>query len=145
MDWFNYYGLIFLAVILIPNIVYAVKNKGGDLNADISKAAVIAEQTGRYGCMIFTVFNIPFTYFNFWFDGALTVYLSVNGALCFAYLISWALLGNKSGLLRALLLSVLPTLIFAFGGIMLLNVPLMIFSAVFGASHIFISVKNAKR
>lgn len=27
MGWFNYYGLIIMAVIMIPNIVYAVKNK----------------------------------------------------------------------------------------------------------------------
>ena len=29
MTWFNYYGLIFMALIMIPNIIYAIKNKEG--------------------------------------------------------------------------------------------------------------------
>lgn len=28
MGWFNYYGLAVMAVVMIPNIIYAVKNKG---------------------------------------------------------------------------------------------------------------------
>ena len=27
MGWFNYYGLIVMAIVMIPNIVYAVKVK----------------------------------------------------------------------------------------------------------------------
>ncbi len=30
MSWFNYYGLIIMAVIMIPNILYAVKRKNND-------------------------------------------------------------------------------------------------------------------
>lgn len=31
MSWFNYVGLIIIAVIMIPNIIYAVKRKNGFL------------------------------------------------------------------------------------------------------------------
>ncbi len=89
MSWFNYYGLIIMLVIMIPNIVYAVKHKDDGNAAFTDKAAVIAEQIGRYGCFVFMIFNVPYTYFNFWFGHALTVYLSVNGALLLAYLIFW--------------------------------------------------------
>ncbi len=27
MSWFNYYGLIFIVLIMLPNIVYSIKNK----------------------------------------------------------------------------------------------------------------------
>ena len=27
MDWFNYYGIAIMAIIMIPNIVYALKHK----------------------------------------------------------------------------------------------------------------------
>lgn len=27
MGWFNYYGLAVMAIIMIPNIIYAVKHK----------------------------------------------------------------------------------------------------------------------
>ena len=29
MEWFNYYGLIFVAVIMIPNVIFAATNKDG--------------------------------------------------------------------------------------------------------------------
>lgn len=140
MGWFNYYGLAVMAVIMLPNIVYAAKHKGGDNYRN--RAVEIAEQIGRYACFALMIFNIPYTYFNFWFDSALAVYLSVNGALCLAYLIFWAICRNKNGYLRAVSLSVLPTCIFLFSGIALLSVPLIVFSVLFGASHIFISCKS---
>lgn len=144
MGWFNYYGLAIMAVIMIPNIVYAVKNKN-PANTYHNKAVEISEQIGRYGCMIFMIFNIPYTYFNFWFDYALIVYLSVNGALCVAYLIFWAVCWNNNGKLKALSLSVLPSLIFLFSGVVLANIPLMAFAVIFAINHIIISYKNASR
>lgn len=144
MGWFNYYGLAIMAVIMIPNIVYAVKNKN-PVNTYHNKAVEISEQIGRYGCMVFMIFNIPYTYFNFWFDYALIVYLSVNGALCVAYLTFWAVCWNNNGKLKALSLSVLPSLIFLFSGVILANIPLMAFAVLFAINHIIISYKNVSR
>lgn len=144
MGWFNYYGLAVMAVIMIPNIVYAVKNKN-PVNIYHNKAVEVFEQIGRYGCMIFMIFNIPYTYFNFWFDYALIFYLSVNGALCIAYLIFWAVCWNNNGKLKALSLSILPSLIFLFSGVVLANIPLMAFAVLFAINHIIISYKNVSR
>ena len=143
MDWFNYYGLIIMAVIMIPNIIYAVKHKDVGTDTEINKTVIIAEQIGRYGCFVLMIFNIPYTYFNFWFSHALIVYLSVNGGLCLAYLIFWAICWNQSGKLRALSLSIIPSVIFLFSGIVLLNIPLIVFAVLFAVNHIFISFKNA--
>lgn len=143
MGWFNYYGLAITVIILIPNIVYAVTHNIGAENSYRNKAAEIFEQIGRYGCMAFMVFNIPYTYFNFWFAHALTVYLSVNSALCLAYLIFWTICRKSSGKLKALSLSILPSVIFLFSGTVLANIPLLAFATVFSATHILISYKNA--
>lgn len=142
MDWFNYYGLAIMAIVLIPNIIFAVKHKDGFANGYRNKAVESLEQIGRYGCMCFMTFNIPYTYFNFWFDGALTVYLIVNGCLCVAYLICWIILGGKQGKARALLLSVIPSVIFIFSGIMLVNIPLIVLAVLFAVNHILLSYKN---
>lgn len=32
MKWFNFYGLMFIAVIMIPNIIFAMKHKDGFVN-----------------------------------------------------------------------------------------------------------------
>ena len=142
MSWFNYYGLAFMAVIMIPNIIYAVKKKN-DGNDYHNKAVEIFEQIGRYGCMFLMIFNIPYTYFNFWFDHALIVYLSVNGGMCIAYLIFWVICWNRNDTLKALSLSVLPSCIFLFSGIVLANIPLIVFAVLFAVNHILISCKNA--
>ncbi len=142
MEWFNYYGLAIMAIIMIPNIIYAVKHK--DITANYhNKAVIVLEQIARYGCFILMIFNIPYTYFNFWFGYALTVYLTVNGGLCAAYLIFWLVCWNKDGKLKALALSILPTCIFLFSGIVLAYIPLIVFSVLFGVNHILISYKNA--
>ena len=143
MGWFNYYGLAVMAVVMIPNIIYAVKNKGNVADTYNNKLATVAEQVGRYGCFAFMIFNIPYSYFNFWFDYAIIVYLAVNGGLCLAYLIFWIICRNNSGKLRALALSVIPSCIFIFSGVMLLNIPLICFAVIFAVSHILISYKNA--
>lgn len=128
---------------MIPNIIYAVKNKGNVADTYNNKLATVAEQVGRYGCFAFMIFNIPYSYFNFWFDYAIIVYLAVNGGLCLAYLIFWIICRNKSSKLRALALSVIPSCIFIFSGVMLLNIPLICFAVIFAVSHILISYKNA--
>lgn len=144
MEWFNYYGLIFMSLIMIPNIIFAIKNKNNIQNQYQNKLVEVMEQIGRYGCMIFMIFNIPFTYFNFWFDFALIVYLSVNGTLCFVYIVFWMICWNKNNLFKALSLSIVPSVIFLFSGILLASIPLIVFSVLFSISHILISYKNVK-
>lgn len=145
MGWFNYYGLAAMVVIMIPNIVYAVKHKNEIMGNHVNRAVVVAEQIGRYGCFVFMVINIPYTYFNFWFDYAFIVYLSVNGALCFAYLLCWLIFRNSDGKIKALFLSVIPSCIFLFSGIVLANIPLIAFAVVFAVNHIMISYVNAAK
>lgn len=128
---------------MIPNIVFAVKRKGEIGNSYINKAAYVFEQIGRYGCMAFMIFNIPYTYFNFWFEHALVVYLAVNGVLAILYCVLWAVFWNKSGKAKALALSIIPSVIFLFSGAMLASILLIAFAVIFAVCHILISYKNA--
>lgn len=142
MGWFNYYGLIAVAVIMIPNIVSAVVDKSSFENRFNNKVILVFEQIGRYGCMAFMIFNIPYAYFDFWFDNALVVYLSVNGAFLALYLSGWIIYRKGRCKAKMLWLSITPTVIFMFSGIMVLSIPLMICSISFGIGHITISCKN---
>ena len=47
MSWFNYYGLAIIAVIMIPNIVYALKHKSENENSYNNKTVAVLEQIGR--------------------------------------------------------------------------------------------------
>ena len=142
MNWFNYYGLLIISALMLPNTIFAIKHKDGFENKYKNKAVVIMEQIGRYGCMFFMIFNIPYTYFNLWFEHALIVYLWVNAVLCSAYLTFWFICRNKNGKLRALSLSIIPSVIFLFSGVVVANIPLVVFAVLFGINHILLSYKN---
>ena len=143
MEIFNYYGLAIVVVILIPNIVYAIKNKNKPTDRRVNKALEISEQIGRYGCMAFMIVNVPYACLGFWFDKALAVYLTVNGILCAAYYAFWVICKNGKGKLRAVSLSVLPSCVFVFSGTVSANFPLIAFALTFSVCHITISCKNA--
>ena len=143
MGWFNYYGLIFIAIIMIPNIIFAIKQKDSFTNKYQNKVVEILEQIGRYACFALMIFNIPYTYFDFWFEYALMVYLIVNGVLCLAYLIIWIICWNNNGKFKALTLSIIPSVIFLFNGIVVLSIPLIVFAVLFGINHVLLSYKNS--
>ncbi len=143
MNWFNYYGLIIMVLIMVPNIVYAIKHKNDNCESYNNKLTILFEQIGRYGCFVFMILNIPYTYFNFWFDKALVVYLSVNGILCLAYLVFWIICWKRNDKLKALSLSIIPSSIFLFSGVVLANIPLIAFAIIFAVNHILISYKNS--
>ncbi len=143
MSWFNYYGLAIMVVIMLPNIVFAMCKKSKQSTHNENKLLSAFEQVGRFGCIVMMVFNIPFVTFNFWFAKALIVYLSINGALCISYIVIWFFTWNKNGKFKALSLSIIPSIIFLFSGIIIANIPLIAFSAFFAISHITISFKNS--
>ena len=143
MEWFNPFGLVFMAAIMIPNIVYAVRHKDGFVNRWNSKAVELIEQIGRYGCFTLMIFNIPGTWFGWWSDRAFACYLIVNAALILLYCLTWMIGFKKQPLLRALLLSVLPSLVFIFSGIMSRSVLLFLSALLFAPAHILISCRNA--
>nr|WP_330381163.1 hypothetical protein [Agathobacter rectalis] len=57
MEWFNVFGLIFIAVIMIPNVVFAIKCKDGFDNKWNNKYVEVTEQVGRLGCFGFMIIN----------------------------------------------------------------------------------------
>ncbi len=143
MGWFNYYGLVFIVILMIPNVVYAVKNKNGFIGVYHNKRVEFFEQAGRFGCFALMIFNIPYTWVGFWFSYGKEIYLVVNTSSVLAYCLIWIILRNNSDMVKALLLSIIPSLMFVFSGITIASIPLFIFSVVFAVCHILISVKNS--
>lgn len=143
MKWINPYGLFFMAVILIPNMVFAVKCPQGFENAWENKTVERLEQIGRFGCFGFMIVHIPGTWFGFPSDEAFAIYLIANAALIACYCLVWIICFRKNSIFRALALSILPSLVFLLSGI-LRRSPLLILSALlFAPCHILLSYKNA--
>lgn len=132
-----------VGLLLIPNVVYAYLNKGKEIVAYKNKKLEIVEQIGRFGAMLFMVFNIPYTYMQFYFQFAKEVYIGVNIFLVLVYIILFVALWKKSSIVKALILSVILSIIFVFSGIMIGSILLVIFALIFAVAHITISVKSA--
>ena len=140
----NIYGIILITAILIPNIVFALKCREGFENTGISKAILIAEQIGRYGCIAAMIVIFPIFDAAVPSGAALSVYLAANIGLLLLYILFWIVFWNKSSQVRALALSVTPSVIFLFSGIMTRYILLIIASLLFAPAHIYISCKNTK-
>ncbi len=144
MGWINIFGLVFMVIIMIPNVIFALKCKDGFGNRWENKFIEVLEQIGRYGCFAFMVINIPKTWFGWASDEAFALYLIVDAVLVTAYCVIWAVCFKKNSVFRALSLSVIPSVIFLFSGIMSRSVLLMISALIFAPCHILISYKNAR-
>lgn len=141
MGWFNPYGLAVIILIMIPNVVFAVKNKDGFVNVWSNKTVEILEQVGRFGCFGTMIINIPGTVKGFSSEELFTAYLIVNSVLTLAYCLIWIIFFRRSCLFRALALSILPSVIFLFCGIVSRSVLLTTAALIFAPTHILISYK----
>lgn len=144
MEWLNVYGAAFIVIIMVPNIIYALKCRDGFENKWKNKAVEAIEQIGRFGCFGFMVVNIPGTWFGWWSGEAFAAYLIINTVLITLYCMIWMICFRKNTIFRALALSIIPSLVFLFSGIMSRSVLLIVSTVLFAPAHILISYRNAK-
>ena len=139
MEWFNPFGLVFITIIMIPNIVFAIRCKDGFANNYKNKPVELVEQIGRFGCFGFMIFNVPGTWFGWWSDEVFAIYLIVNALLVTLYCILWVVCWKKNGMFKALALSIIPSVVFLISGIMSRSILLILAALLFAPSHILIS------
>ena len=144
MEYFNIFGLVFISLMLILNIIFAFKCKDGFKNNWNNRSVEIIEQIGRFGCMFFMVINIPHTYFGWFSDEIFSIYIIVNTILVILYFAFWIICYKQNSIFRALVLSIIPSIIFLFSGALSRSIPLIISALLFAPTHILISYKNAK-
>ena len=131
MNWLSTFGLVLVILLLIPNIIYAVRVKN-QKNKCTNKFMNILEQIGRYGCMFLMIFNIGIVESGFPSINAFIIYLVGNTVLYF----------NKQTYREQMALAVIPTGIFLLSGITMLHYFLIIFAVIFGIGHIYVTSRN---
>ena len=144
MEWFNPFGLVFITIIMIPNVVFAIRCKDGFANNYRNKTVELVEQIGRFGCFSFMIFNIPGTWFGWASNESFALYLILDALLVALYSILWIVCWKKNGVFKALALSILPSVVFLFSGIMSRSILLTVAALLFAPAHILISYQNAK-
>ena len=140
-DWLNIYGLIFVILILIPNIIYAIRVKDHE-NKCTNKFMNILEQIGRFGCMFFMVFNIGIAEEGFGSVNAFIAYTIGNTVLIIFYWIMWVLYFNRQTYWAQIMLALIPTSQFILSGITMRHYLLIILGVTFGIGHMYVTNKN---
>ena len=141
--WINIFAAAIVVLVLIPNIVYAARNKD-EKNLCPNKLMNVIEQAGRYGCIIFMW--LPLFVWEFGFNSVLEMilYVVLNSALIIAYIILFAVYLKKKNAPLALILAIIPSCIFLLSGILLRHRLLVCFAVLFAAGHIYVTKKNAE-
>lgn len=142
--WINVFGAIIVILLLIPNIVYAIKNRGEE-NLCTDRFMNVIEQVGRYACII--LMWLPLLVWKFGYGSVLEMflYLAGNGILLIAYWIVFAIYMRRRSPKLAIVLAVLPACIFLISGILLRHWLLVGFAVVFAIGHIYVTRQNALR
>lgn len=142
-SWINIRGAVVMGLLLLPNIIFAVKSKDVQ-NRCTNKVMNISEQVGRYGTIFLMFINIKVFEYDFAAKLYYNIWLVAVAVLITAYWICWVLYINiKSDAIR-LLLAVFPSLIFILSGALMRHWILLGFAVIFSVSHIFVTVKNSQ-
>ena len=136
-------GLCAVAILMLPNIAFALRGRSGFENLWHNRAVELLEQIGRFGCFIFMFLELPALCAGFWFPLGRAVCRIAGSALLLLYCAVWIVLWRRDCLFRALALSILPCALFLLFGILTRNLPLLAAVLLFAPCHILLSLQNA--
>ena len=141
--WINVFGAVVVILMLIPNIVYAIKNRD-EKNLCTNRLMNLIEQVGRYACIV--LMWLPLLVWKFGFQSVfeMLLYLFGNGVLLLVYWIVFFRHMRKKSAAKALTLAVLPSCIFLMSGILLRHWLLTGFAVLFAIGHIYVTLINAQ-
>lgn len=140
--WINLFGAVIVGLMLVPNIVYALRRRDQQNRCE-SRVMNVLEQVGRYGSIALMWLPLPVWKFGFRSVAEMVLYLGGNGLLLAAYWLVYARYFRERTLGRALALAIIPSCIFLMSGLLLRHWLLVGFALLFAVGHIYVTVKNA--
>lgn len=139
---FNYFGIIFIIVLMLPNIYASIFKKELFVNKFDDRLLIKLEKIGRYLCMILMVINIQDLYGGFKSVEAFVAYLGINIILLGLYYIVWFIFYKFNNIYKNMILGIIPSLMFIISGILQNHLLLIISGIVFAYAHLRIIWKN---
>lgn len=140
--WINAFGAGTVILMLIPNIIYAVRNRD-EKNLCTNRFMNAIEQIGRYACIALMWLPLLVWEFGFRSTAEMLIYMAGNAVLLTVYWFTYALYMKKKTARRALILAAVPACNFLLSGITLRHWLLVLFAAVFAVGHIYVTEQNA--
>ncbi|MDF2908255.1 MAG: hypothetical protein K0R34_3576 [Herbinix sp.] len=141
MNWINIPALIIVVLMLLPNVIYAIKLKSFE-NKCKNKAMNILEQVGRYSSMFFMVFNIGLYEVGFRSNIAFVIWLFLTILFLLLYWLFWFIFFKSPRTALPIILAILPSAIFITSGFILRHWLLIISGILFSIGHIYVTYQN---
>ncbi|MBO6053820.1 MAG: hypothetical protein J6Q17_08785 [Clostridia bacterium] len=142
--WINVFGAVFVILLLIPNIAYAVRNRGEE-NLSRNRFMNALEQIGRYACIALMWLPFPVGKFGFARVFEMMLCLAGNAVLTVVYWILFARYAKTKSAVLARILALLPACVFLLSGLLLRHWLLAGAAVLFGIGHLYVTAKNHAR
>lgn len=145
MEYFNWYTIPVIAVILIVNLVFAKLDKEEKYeNPTINKGLLVFEQIGRFAVIFFMIFRFGIIGKGFLSDLMRDFWIVATAILLFIYIALFVVYFKKRHHAIAMSLAIVPSILFILTGLLIQNPALFMFSIVFAIGHIYVTSKNKK-
>lgn len=147
---FSYIGLLFLLMLMIPNIIWS-KNKPEDYDKYVKNENIVLKLFERIGEVSVTCFSLMFSDFNINTVSNRTVILLIAFLLMILYEIYWVRYFRSAGTMKDMYSSLLgipvagatlPVISFLLLGIYGRNVFLLVSTIILGIGHIGIHLNH---
>lgn len=143
--WFNWWNAAAIALLLIPNILYACRHQDFGYQS-ASRAVNAAEQAGRMGCMVLMVvpLGVKGGAFGFYSWEELLLWFGGTAVLLLAYYGCWICFARRNTRHLALALAILPSALFLLNALLLRHWALGVCAALFAWAHLTTTWQCAK-
>ncbi|MBQ7874363.1 MAG: hypothetical protein IJ306_04280 [Oscillospiraceae bacterium] len=142
LNLINIIEAVIVWIILIPELLFSIHHPNE--NKCKNKIMNFVEQLGRYSSMILMIMPLGVWEFGFKSTEEMIIYFAANAVLLAVYIGIWVLFFKKQSFAKAMMLAVLPVLVFAFCGIILRHWLLVGSAGIFALGHFYVTVKNHK-
>lgn len=144
VGWLNFFGVILVILLMIPNLIYLLKGKKRKRNCT-NKWMNLLEQIGRYASIVCMVVSIGVTELGFPSVTAFLLYGIGNFLLVIAYWITWFLYFHKPTKRKRIMLAIFPTGVFLLSGVTMQHYLLIVAGILFGIGHLYVTMKDFEK
>ena len=142
MNLINVFNIVIIVLMLVPGVISVIKDKNFKSHCN-SKAMKIVEWIGRILCIVLMIYPLGKKEYGFPAAENFIIYIFGNIILVAVYLLVWVSYFKKANKAKAVILTVVPVMVFILCGLTL-DYWLLIFAAVlFGIGHIYVTLANS--
>lgn len=143
LNFINVFGLLFSAVLVIPNIIYA-RSHNYSLDCVDNKAMLYIERIGKYCSLFLMIINIGILEQGFQSELMQKFWFIATSVLCVMYILFWISFLQNETYCKINILTIISGIIFILSGLLQLKTLLLTFGIVYLIGQLYVNNKFYK-